>query len=108
MGRLIEVQNPFDLAANVTIEVGDVFVFDATGGQVRAGAQVVELLGSFLQAVVGGQGQIVAPMGGPNKVLFHARHPGRAKIDVMTGDPWRPPPTTTTLNITVAPHPDAP
>jgi len=39
-------------------------------------------------------------MGAPNAVLFLARRPGRATIDVVTGDPWRAP-QTTTLDVTV-------
>jgi hypothetical protein len=27
-------------------------------------------------------------MGAPNTVLFRALRPGRATIDVVTGDPW--------------------
>jgi hypothetical protein len=62
----------------------------------------IEILGPFLPAVVGDNGQILSPMGAPNAVWFLARRPGRATIDVVTGDPWQAP-QTTTLDITIEP-----
>jgi len=100
MGRLIEVQHPQDLPTKLTIRVGDVLIFGATGGHVHSGAEVVEILGSFVRGVLGDNGQIISPMGAPNRVLFLAQHPGRATIDVVTGDPWHAP-KTTALSITV-------
>ena len=100
MGRLIEVQQEQGFPSRLTIQVGDVLVFGATGGHVRSSADVVEILGPFLPGVVGDNGQILSPMGAPNAVLFLARRPGRAMIDVVTGDPWHAP-QTTTLDITV-------
>jgi hypothetical protein len=100
MGRLIEVQHARDLPTTLTITVGDVLIFGATGGHVHSGAEVVEILGPFVRGVVGDNGQIISPMGAPNRVLFLARHPGRATIDVVTGDPWHAP-KTTALSITV-------
>jgi hypothetical protein len=100
MGRLIEVQHAQDVSTGLTIRVGDLLIFRATGGHVYSGAEAVEILGPFLPGVLGENGQILSPMGSPNRVLFLARHPGRAKIDVVTGDPWHEP-KTTALNITV-------
>jgi hypothetical protein len=77
-----------------------VLYFGATGGHVHSGAEVVEILGPFLPGVLGDNGQIFSPMGAPNAVLFLARRPGRATIDVVTGDPWHAP-KTTALAITV-------
>jgi len=102
MGRLIEVQDPQDLPTPLTIRVDDVLIFRATGGHVHSGAEAVELVGSFLPGVLGDNGQIYSPMGAPNRVLFLARHPGRANIDVVTGDPFQAP-KTTELSITVEP-----
>ena len=93
MGRLIEVQQAEGLPPILTIAVGDVLVFNATGGHVQAGADVIELYGPLLPGVVGDKDQILSPMGAPNTVLFLARRPGRATIDVVTGDPWRAPQT---------------
>lgn len=100
MSRLIEVQHAQDLPTSLTIGVGDVLRFGATGGHVHSGAEVVEILGPFLPGVVGDNGEILSPMGSPNAMLFVARRPGRATIDVVTGDPWHAT-ETTALDITV-------
>jgi hypothetical protein len=100
MSRLIEVQHAQDLPTRLTIRVGDVLNFGATGGYVHSGAEVVEILGPFLPGVLGDNGEILSPMGAPNAVLLLARRPGRATIDVVTGDPWHAP-ETTALSITV-------
>jgi len=100
MGQLIEVQHAQDLPTRLTLTVGDVLIFRATGGHVHSGAEVVEILGPFVRGVVGDNGQIISPMGAPNRILFLARHPGQATIDVVTGDPWRAP-DTTALILTV-------
>ena len=94
MGRLIEIQQTQDLPPSLTIQVGDVLLFGATGGHVQSGADVVKILGPFLTGILGDNGQIMSPMGAPNTVLFLARRPGRATIDVVTGDPWHAPQTT--------------
>jgi hypothetical protein len=100
MGRLIEVQQVQGLPPRVTLRVGDALYFAATGGHVQVGADVVEIVGPFLPGVLRENGEILSPMGAPNAVLFLARRPGRATIDVVTGDPWRAP-RTTPLEITV-------
>jgi hypothetical protein len=102
MARLIDVQQAQGFPPSLTINVGDVLAFGATGGHVQSGTNVIEILGPFLPAVVGDNGQILSPMGTPNAVWFLARRPGRATIDVVTGDPWQAP-QTTTLNITIEP-----
>jgi hypothetical protein len=102
MSRLIEVQHVESCPPNLTINVGDVLAFGATGGHVRSGANVLEILGPFLPATLADDGQIVSPMGTPSLLWFLARRPGRATIDVVTGDPWQAP-QTTPLIITVEP-----
>jgi hypothetical protein len=102
MSRLIEVQHVESCPPNLTINVGDVLAFAATGGHVRSGANVLEILGPFLPATLADDGQIVSPMGTPSLLWLLARHPGRATIDVVTGDPWQAP-QTTPLIITVEP-----
>lgn len=94
MSRLIEVQ---PVPADLTVGVGDVLRFAASGGRVRNGT-AVEILGIFVEGVLGTDGRVLTPMGSPNAVLFHARQPGRATIDVITGDPWHSP---ATRNVTV-------
>jgi hypothetical protein len=100
MGRLIEIQHPQDFPPSLTIQVGDMLLFGATGGHVQSGADVVQILGPFLTGILGDNAQIMSPMGAPNTVLFLACRPGRATIDVVTGDPWHAP-QTTTLDIIV-------
>jgi hypothetical protein len=56
-------------------------------------ADVVEIVGPFLPGVLREGGEILSPMGAPNAVLFLARRPGRAAIDVVTGDPRHAPQT---------------
>ena len=100
MARLIEVQNPQAVSSSLALQVGDVLLFNATGGHVQSGDHVVEMLGAFLLAILGDDGEILTPMGAPNTVLFRALRPGEATIDVVNGDPWHAP-RTTTLGITV-------
>jgi hypothetical protein len=102
MGRLIEVQQVQSAPPNLTIRVGDVLAFGATGGHVRSDGDVIEILGPFLPATLADNGQIVSPMGTPSVLWFLARRPGRATVDVVTGDPWQAP-QTTPLDITVEP-----
>jgi hypothetical protein len=108
MARLIEVQDIDVLPPDITLQVGDVLWFAATGGHLHQSEErqpddaeeVVQLLGIFLQSVIGTNGQILSPMGSPNNVLFLARRPGCVRIDVITGDPWRDP-QVVTLKIIV-------
>ena len=105
MGRLIEIQDPPAAPARLTVEVGDVLQFSASGGHVRSGADIIEMLGPLVGAVLADDGgkpssDVLAPMGAPNTVLFVARRAGRAIIDVVTGDPWHAP-QTSVLDIEV-------
>jgi hypothetical protein len=105
MGRLIEIQDPPAAPARLTVEVGDVLQISASGGHVRSGADVIEMVGPLIGAVLAEDGgkpssDILAPMGAPNTVLFIARRTGRAVIDVVTGDPWHAP-RTSVLDIDV-------
>ncbi|WP_328524042.1 hypothetical protein [Kribbella sp. NBC_00359] len=89
MSRLIEIQPASqDLSTDLTVAVGDVLQFAASGGHVREGA-AVEIVGIFVVSVLGTDGRVLTPAGPPNAVLFHAGKPGRAAIDVVIGDPWR-------------------
>jgi hypothetical protein len=100
MGQLIEIQDAQKCPSPLTVHTGDVLLFHATGGHVHSGGDVVEMQGPFLPAVLGDNGNVLAPMGAPNTVLFRACRPGQALIDVVTGDPWHAP-QTITLDITV-------
>jgi len=98
------------LPAKLSIRLGDILSFSATGGRVcssseassLAKADVVRLLGAFSQGVVGPAGEIVSPAGPPSSVLFLASSVGAASIEVMTGDPWHHV-RTTVLDVTVEP-----
>jgi hypothetical protein len=94
MGRQIEVPDVTVAPKCMTIKVGDLLVFRGTGGHVRSGSSVLEMLGAFLPGAVTEKGQVLSPAGFPNSVVFLARHPGQVSIDVVTGDPFRAPRTT--------------
>ena len=100
MGRLIEIEPAQDLPPSLNICVGDLLKFWASGGRVESGAEVCEMLGPFLTSVVGTNDELLSPSGAPNVVLFLARRPGQATIDIVTGDPWHAT-QTTTLKLTV-------
>lgn len=100
MTRLIELQVDQDLPASLTLAVGDLLWLEASGGEVLSGESSVELLGAFLKCVVGLTGEVLAPMGAPNVVLFRARRAGTARIAVVSGDPWHQP-TTIALRLVV-------
>jgi hypothetical protein len=87
--RLIEIQGTQDLPPFLAVRTGDMLLFEASGGHVISGGEAVELLGAFLRSVVGDNQLVLSPQGAPNAVVFLARCPGPAKIDVITGDPWQ-------------------
>ena len=87
MPRLIEVQPDQDLTAGLSVRIGDLIVFEASGGAIRNETGAVEMVGSFVRSVVGGS-RVVAPMGAPNAVILRARARGAAEIGLVTGDPW--------------------
>jgi hypothetical protein len=94
MARLIEIQSVRHISGEMSVRAGDVLHFKATGGHVQSGGEVVELLGAFVPSILGENGEILTPMGAPNTVLFRALRPGRATIDLVTGDPWHATHTT--------------
>ena len=100
MPRLIEIQDLDALPPRLTVGAGDVLWFVASGGHVREGDEIVQMLGPFLPGFPGPAGEIVSPAGPPSAVFFLVRAPGNAVIDVVTGDPWRNP-RTTVLRIIV-------
>jgi hypothetical protein len=102
MGRLIEVQDVRTCPSQMTVRLGDVLLFHAVGGRVRSGRETVRLLGVFFSSVLGNNGQILTPIGPPNIVMFQAHQPGPSLIDVITGDPFQAP-RTTTVYLTVEP-----
>jgi hypothetical protein len=105
MARLIEIQdlqNVKHVPEPLALHVDDILMFRATGGRIRANADVVELLGPFVPGVIGTNGEILSPIGAPNRVMFRACHPGLVTVEVITGDPWHIV-QTITLNLVVEP-----
>jgi len=88
MALLIDVVNVEVLASPITLHAGDLFSFKASGGQVNSGTEIIELLGPFSTAILQDNGEIISPMGPPGILLFFARRPGKAKIEVVSGDPF--------------------
>ena len=84
------------------VQIGDVLLFHATGGRVESGADAVDLLPPLLSAVVGTDGTVLAPAGAPNIVLVRVGHPGQARLELVTGDPWHGA-QPTTIDVTVEP-----
>jgi hypothetical protein len=90
MARLIDVAYRDAALGTLRIAVGDVLSCAAIGGRV-SGPDVLELLGPFVEGIATSSGGILSPAGLPNRVLFVARRPGRASIEVFVGDLSRPP-----------------
>lgn len=98
MSRLIDIQpGQQELPPELVVEVGDVLRFAATGGHIREGT-AIELIGILNDSALGTNGRVLSPMGAPGTVLFRAKEPGPAVIDVVTGDPWQ---SSTTLTLSV-------
>lgn len=102
MGRLIDIEPEQELPPSLNVSVGDLLKFWACGGRVESGAEVCEMLGPFLTGVLGQNDELLSPEGAPNVIMFLARRPGQATIDIITGDPWHAT-QTATLKLTVAP-----
>lgn len=83
--RLFELKpKAEEIPADLTIAVGDVLRFAASGGRVLDGT-AVEVLGVFVRGVIGTDGRAMSPAGNPNAVLFRAVAPGSATINVVYG-----------------------
>lgn len=91
MSRLIQVDAGVVGGAPLVVRLGDVLAFAASGVRMGVGSSVLEQLGPLLTAVVGVDGRVISPEGPPSTVLFVARAPGRATLEVMIGEPWRAP-----------------
>ena len=91
MPRLIELQHTPELPARLTVSVGDVLRFGASGGRIRSGGDILQMLGPFNPAVLATNGEILSPQGAPNTLLFVALGNGEATIEVVEGDPWHAP-----------------
>ena len=101
MPRLIDVSSLQLLPPVVSLWVGDLLLVRATGGAVVGGGVEVEALGAFGAATLAPDGSVLAAMGGPDAVLFLARVPGRACIEVVREDPWQGPWQAAVIEVTV-------
>jgi hypothetical protein len=88
MTRLIEIEDASLCASSLSLKVGDLLVFSATGGRMNTGGPAVRFVGVFIRAGLGLNKAILEPMGPPNAVVFEAQQQGEATIDVITGDPF--------------------
>ena len=101
MPRLIDVSSLQPLPPAVTLRSGDLLLVRATGGAVVGAEAAVEALGAFGAAALTPDGSVLAAMGGPDAVLFLARAPGRARIEVVRGDPLQGPRHVAVIEVTV-------
>jgi hypothetical protein len=102
VGRYIDIRPDEEgLPTELVLAVGDVVRVAATGGGLRTGTGV-ELLGILTESVVGTDGCVLTPLGPPGAVLFRAREPGHAVLDLVSGDPFGEP-LTRSLVVRVEP-----
>ena len=88
MPRFIPVPLGAGAVQELTVAIGDVLSFTASGGQVLSGSSV-EFIGVFGPGTVGTDGRVLSPAGPPNRVLVRAAAPGRSTLRLATGDPFR-------------------
>ncbi len=101
MARYIEIPGEPDRSpATLTVGVNDVLRFSGSGILVEDGS-CIEVLGILVEAVLGTNGEIVAPVGSPNVVLVRARSSGTASIEIVTGGLWESVRNTSRLVIRV-------
>jgi hypothetical protein len=100
MAKLVEIAPARGVPAHLTVGVGDVLLCNAGGGIIRAGADVLEMLGPFNPATIATDGRLLSPAGPPGKVMFYARAHGSAVIELISGDLWQKP-VRTVLNVVV-------
>jgi hypothetical protein len=100
MTRLVEIDDPAACGPALSVKVGDLLVFAASGGRADTSSKAVLLLGMFVRSVVGTNGTVVAPIEPPNAIIFLAHSMGQATIDVISGEPFGTA-TTTTLTVIV-------
>lgn len=89
MSRLIDIGT--DPVERLTVGIGDVLSFAASGGSVDEGGPAVELLGAFFPAVVGSDGEVLSPATPPTVVLFRAAAPGHARLSLFSSLDWSRP-----------------
>ncbi|MGB8193615.1 MAG: hypothetical protein WCF67_16915 [Chitinophagaceae bacterium] len=101
MPKLIEIVDAEYLPAYITLNTGDLLQLGASGGHIISGEGIIELLGAFTQSFMQ-DNNIASPAGPPGILLLLAREPGKAQLNIITGDPWSKP-VTNRIEITVLP-----
>ncbi|MFF0943302.1 hypothetical protein ACFYE2_03625 [Kocuria sp. CPCC 205300] len=97
MPRLIDIRPGEERVPDeLALTVGDVIRIAATGGRIHTGT-AVEMLGVFTDSVVGTDGSILTPLGAPAIIMFRARQPGTAIVDIVLGTPFGPSETRSVL-----------
>jgi hypothetical protein len=86
MRRYIEVQNARSCPSPLCVQVGDVLVVYTAGARVRSGDQSIQLLGPFITAMVGQNGEIIEPAGNPGLVILRGLQPGLARVELILGE----------------------
>jgi len=99
MTRLIEIDDAKYCAPSLSVKVGDLLVFSASGGWVNTGDSALRLVGVFMRAVIGTNRMVLEPVGSPNAVVFEVQQQGQATIDVISGNPFAITVSTTLLII---------
>jgi hypothetical protein len=105
VGRLVEFEPGQRLSSTLEIQVGDVLLFRASGGKVLAGTDIVESLGAFTTSTPIEDGRVLAPMGGPDTVLFLAKRPGRCRLEIVSGDAFQGTGRSSVLDVSVRNNP---
>lgn len=100
MARLIEVGDA--APAVLTVKVGDLLSFSASGGGVEDKGSVLRTLGPFSPAIVALNGEALAPETMPTTILVEALEPGAATVLLFSGSRFEPP-QQRRVRITVEP-----
>lgn len=99
MSRLIDIGT--EPASELTVRVGDVLSFAASGGRVEEGDLAIEALGAFQPAVVATNGEVMSPQTPATTMLFRATATGRARLSLFSSLDWAAP-TARSVEIVVA------
>jgi hypothetical protein len=101
MPRLVSVPSaPDGFPDAVTLEVGDLVVFTASGGGIESGS-ALQTLGTFIGALPGPGGRTLAGQGAPNLTVFRAVAPGASLVRLISGDVRRGPTSESHVRVTV-------
>lgn len=100
MAVLIDVNDVQLMTSPATLQQGDMLSLKASGGHINSGTEIVRFFGPFVSGFMRSNGEVLSPEGAPGTLLIFAQRPGRAIIEVFTGDPWFSP-VKTALEIIV-------